>query len=90
MTFMLLCITGRFVTRVFHPNIHDDGDICLDILQDRWTPSLTTCKVLLSISSLLTDPNPDSPLNDEAAELYMQDRDLYDRQVASFVSKYAS
>jgi ubiquitin-protein ligase len=60
----------KFVNKIFHPNIGSDGSICLDILKDNWRPIYTLRTTLMSIISLLSDPNPDSPLNGEAAKLY--------------------
>jgi ubiquitin-conjugating enzyme E2 D/E len=51
---------------------------------------LTISKVLLSISSLLTDPNPDDPLVPEIANLYKSDRAKYDATAKEWTRKYAS
>ena len=57
-----------FTTTIYHPNIDKLGRICLDILKKQWSPALQIRAVLLSIQSLLSSPNPDDPLNNEAAE----------------------
>ena len=60
----------KFVTKMFHPNIYNDGSICLDILSHMWSPVYDVSSILTSIQSLLTDPNINSPANNTAAVMY--------------------
>ncbi|XP_008224507.1 PREDICTED: ubiquitin-conjugating enzyme E2-17 kDa-like isoform X1 [Prunus mume] len=56
--------TIKFLTKVYHPNIGEDGTIYIDILEEEeWNPVQTIESLLLSICSLLNDPNPMDPLN---------------------------
>ncbi|WVZ72606.1 hypothetical protein U9M48_021038 [Paspalum notatum var. saurae] len=72
--------TVRFVSRMFHPNIYADGSICLDILQNQWSPIHDVAAILTSIQSLLCDPNPNSPANSEAARMFSENKREYNRK----------
>ncbi|XWS66146.1 hypothetical protein CRYUN_Cryun05aG0174800 [Craigia yunnanensis] len=65
----------KFETMCFHPNIDQFGNICLDILQDKRSSAYDCRTILLSVQSLLGEPNPESPLNTYAAALWNNKED---------------
>ena len=80
----------RFLSKMFHPNVYADGGICLDILQNRWSPTYDVSAILTSIQSLLDEPNPNSPANSVAAQLYQENRREYEKRVAAVVEQSAA
>ncbi|GBG90487.1 hypothetical protein CBR_g50833 [Chara braunii] len=77
----------RFISEVFHPNVYRDGTLCMDIIQEAWSPCHNVSTILTSIQSLLTDANPSSPANPEAAEMYLNDRRTFNRIVRRCAQK---
>uniref|UniRef100_A0A2K5S9L5 Ubiquitin-conjugating enzyme E2 C n=4 Tax=Platyrrhini TaxID=9479 RepID=A0A2K5S9L5_CEBIM len=82
--------TVKFLTPCYHPNVDTQGNICLDILKDKWSALYDVRTILLSIQSLLGEPNIDSPLNTHAAELWKNPtafkkylQETYSKQVTS-------
>ncbi|KCZ75604.1 hypothetical protein H311_03416, partial [Anncaliia algerae PRA109] len=69
----------------FHPNIYEDGSLCLDLLQMKWSPTYDVYGILVSIQSLLDDPNVSSPANIKAAELFTNDYEAYKEKVKETV-----
>lgn len=67
--------------------VYADGSICLDILQNQWSPIYDIAAILTSLQSLLCDPNPNSPANSEAARLYQENKREYYRRVKEIVEK---
>ena len=73
----------RFISKIFHPNIYPDGRVCISILHapgddplgyetssERWSPVQSVEKVLLSVMSMLAEPNCESPANVDAAKMW--------------------
>ena len=82
--------TMRFLTRVYHPNIDSRGNICVDLLGYNWWPAATVQFLLVSLVSLLSDPNLEDALVPEIAQTYCEDYELYCRNARHFTKQYAS
>ncbi|KAL8305192.1 hypothetical protein RB597_003912 [Gaeumannomyces tritici] len=77
----------KFVPPLFHPNVYPSGTVCLSILneEEAWKPSITIKQILLGVQDLLNDPNPESPAQAEAYNLFKKDRVEYEKRVKRVV-----
>ncbi|KAG9299541.1 hypothetical protein G9A89_020712 [Geosiphon pyriformis] len=83
--------TIKFITRVYHPNIDEDGSICVNLLKtDVWKPATKIAQVLEAIASLLENPNPDDALVVSIAEIYNTNKAKFVKTAKEYVRKYAS
>ena len=93
--------TMRFKTTMWHPNIYPDGNVCISILHpsgvdqfnpeekciEKWRPILGVEAILISVLSMLEDPNLSSPANTMAAKQYKEDYDGYKKRVKQLANK---
>ena len=68
-------------TKIYHPNSDLQGKVCLNILREDWRPVLDINSVIYGLIYLFYEPNPDDPLNHEAAELFRKDDNQIERHV---------
>jgi ubiquitin-protein ligase len=83
----------------FHPNVYENGAVCISILHkgedeygyesisERWSPILKVPSVMISIISMITDPNFESPANIEASKLWRENYEEYKREIYTLVAK---
>ncbi|CDJ68974.1 ubiquitin-conjugating enzyme e2, putative [Eimeria necatrix] len=81
-----------FLNKILHPNVDEaSGSVCLDVINQTWTPLYSLVNVFdVFLPQLLTYPNPQDPLNSEAASLLNRDKAQYEQKVKEHVKKYAS
>ncbi|ORE12090.1 ubiquitin-conjugating enzyme E2s, partial [Rhizopus microsporus var. microsporus] len=77
---------GYFMTKIFHPNVSDKGEICVNTLKKDWKPELGIRHVLLAIKCLLIVPNPESALNEEAGKLLLEQYEDYAKRARLYTS----
>lgn len=82
-------LLGKFVPPLFHPNVYPSGTVCLSILNEEegWKPAITIKQILLGIQDLLNDPNPESPAQAEAYNLFKKDRQAYEKKIKQIVKE---
>jgi len=81
-----------FVNKIFHPNVDEaSGSVCLDVINQTWSPMFDLINIFdVFLPQLLLYPNPNDPLNSEAASLLLKDEQRFKAKVKEYVSKYAT
>lgn len=70
-------------TQVYHPNIDLEGNVCLNILREDWKPVLTINSIVYGLQYLFLEPNPEDPLNKDAAEVLQKNRKGFEQNVST-------
>ena len=78
---------GYFLTKIFHPNISNGGEICVNTLKKEWNPkNWSLSNIFNVIRCLLIQPFPDSALNEEAGRMFMENYDMYFKHAQLYTS----
>lgn len=80
---------GYFLTKIFHPNVANNGEICVNALKRDWSPSLGLRHVLMVIRCLLIEPFPESALNEQAGKMLLDDYEEYARYARLYTGLHA-
>lgn len=80
----------KFLNFVYHPNIYDNGSVCLDIIGHKWKPGLSILNILNGVSYLLSQPNPNSPANGTVCSVFCRNKKKYEENVRENIRLYHS
>lgn len=78
----------KCLTKVWHPNIDEDGPVCLNLLRDNYLPVITISTFVEAIYFLFNEPNPNSPLNVEAANMFQKNKTQFQEKVTEYINEY--
>eukprot|EP01087_Luapelamoeba_hula_P008236 TRINITY_DN204_c0_g1_i1.p1 TRINITY_DN204_c0_g1~~TRINITY_DN204_c0_g1_i1.p1 ORF type:complete len:151 (-),score=20.70 TRINITY_DN204_c0_g1_i1:156-608(-) len=81
---------AKFLTKIYHPNVKSDGQLCSEVLNEGWSPQLKIPEVLLTIRQVLSEPNPDNPLEPEIANQFKENRSQFNKTAKEWTKRYAS
>ncbi|KAJ2477939.1 ubiquitin-conjugating enzyme E2 G1 [Coemansia sp. RSA 2131] len=92
--------TMRFTSKMWHPNVYEDGRVCISILHtpvedssgyedvsERWSAARSIESILVSVIAMLSSPNDESAANVDAAKMWRDDKPLYKKTVQRCVEK---
>jgi len=77
----------KFTTKIYHCNVKEDGYICMEMLQNGWSPALSIQKVILAVIDLMEHPNPDNPLIADIAQLFKENKKKFEKTAAEWTKK---
>ncbi|KZV85120.1 UBC-like protein [Exidia glandulosa HHB12029] len=80
----------KFTTKIYHPGINEQGEICVTLLKDDWKPSISVVTILNTIAEKINNPSPDDPFEPEIAQQLKEDKPKFLQTAKEWVKKYAS
>ncbi|KAF5353430.1 hypothetical protein D9756_007903 [Leucocoprinus leucothites] len=79
-----------FATKIFHPNVSNAGEICVNTLKKDWKSQYGIGHILVTVKCLLIYPNPESALDEEAGKLLLEDYESYCSRAKLITSVHAT
>ncbi|XP_068963795.1 ubiquitin/ISG15-conjugating enzyme E2 L6 [Petaurus breviceps papuanus] len=78
----------NFITKMYHPNVAENGEVCLPLLNKNWTVRTKMHQVLQALISLVNTPNPDLPLQAKLADMYVQNPEQFMKNAKEFTLQF--
>ena len=82
------CPVVKCLTRIWHPNINEEGDVCVNTLRASYAPQLTLSALVESLFFIFRTPNPTDNINKEAGDMYQMNIDLFIQKANEYMDEY--